>query len=141
MGAQQRRMSIPTLAAYMSLQPWTIQPDTSLSEAWRVMRERSIRHLPVIDGRRVVGIVSERDLQVIEAVPGLDLTQLGVAHIMTEDVYRVNALTPVDEVVAHMARAKVGSVVVEDPDGTLVGIFTTVDALQLYADLVRRVAA
>jgi len=52
---------------------------------------------------------------------------------MAVDVFRVQPETPVTEVVAEMAEAKYGSALVTQPNGTLVGIFTTVDALHAFA--------
>ena len=56
-------MLMPTVSRYMTRQPWTISSQSSLSDAHAVMREHAIRHLPVIDDGKLVGIVSDRDLR------------------------------------------------------------------------------
>jgi signal-transduction protein with cAMP-binding, CBS, and nucleotidyltransferase domain len=48
--------------SYMTPDPLTLPPDHSPSEAARIMSERKFRHIPVVDGDRLVGIVSIRDL-------------------------------------------------------------------------------
>ena len=59
---------------------------------------------------------------------------------MTVDVYTVTSDDPVDVVVEKMATHKYGSAVVMDPRGGVEGIFTTVDALQVLGEVLRRAA-
>jgi acetoin utilization protein AcuB len=125
----------------MTSQPWTIRKDARIAEAHRLMREHGIRHLPVVEEGKLIGIVSERDLQLLEGVRCVDPDELNVEHAMVQPVYCVPADTPVDQVVEHMAGAKLGSAIALDRTGSVSGIFTTVDALQFYADLLRRVTA
>ena len=56
----------------MSLTPYTIGCGRSIADAHDLMRAHHIRHLPVLDGGRVVGVVSERDLILVSSLPGLD---------------------------------------------------------------------
>jgi acetoin utilization protein AcuB len=105
------------------------------------MREHAIRHLPVFEAGKLIGIVSERDLAMIETLRSVNLDELTVEEAMVQDVYAVPADAPVDEVVEQMASRKLGSTIALDRQGRVSGIFTTVDALQFYADLLRRVTA
>lgn len=112
-----------------------------MSQAHRVMREHKIRHLPVLDGGKLIGIVTERDLHLIETLPDSDPDEVSVEDAMTADVYTVSADDPVDVVVERMAAQKYGSAVVLDRRGVVEGIFTTIDALQVLADVLRRATA
>ncbi len=125
----------------MRLQPWTIRRDATMSQAHQMMREHRIRHLPVLDGGALVGVVTERDLHLIETLPDSDPEEVAVEEAMSVDVYGAAPSDPVDTVVEKMASRKLGSVVVVDRGGKVEGIFTTVDALQVLADVLRRATA
>ena len=129
---------MPSISRYMSRQPWTIRKDATMAQAHALMREHRIRHLPVLEARKLVGIVTERDLHLIETLPDSDPAATSVEEAMTVDVYAVGADEPVAGIVETMAVNKYGSAVVLDRQGAIEGIFTTVDALQVLADLLRR---
>ena len=134
-------MLMPLISRYMSRQPWTIRRDATMSQAHRMMREHGIRHLPVLDGGALVGVVTERDLHLIETLPDADPDEVDVEDAMSVDVYAVGPDDPVDAVVERMASRKLGSAVVIDQRGAVEGIFTTVDALQVLSDVLRRATA
>lgn len=98
-----------------------------------------IRHLPVLDGERLVGVVSQHDLDVVAAVSGTNLERIEVAHVMTPPI-EVWSETPLDEVSALMKNTRRDCVVVRGGHG-IEGIFTATDALEALADLVRRATA
>jgi acetoin utilization protein AcuB len=125
----------------MTRQPWTIRKDAKMTQAHQMMRAHRIRHLPVLEAGKLVGVVSERDLHLIETLPGGDPDEVAVEEAMSEDVYVVHADDPVDTVVEKMADHKYGSAVVVDGHGAVQGIFTTVDALQVLADVLRTATA
>jgi len=131
---------MPPMSRYMTRQPWTIRKDATMAQAHSMMRAHAIRHLPVLDGGKLVGIVSQRDLHLIETLPGSDPETVTVEEAMVSDVYVVGPNEPVDVVVDHMADHKQGSAVVVDRRGTVEGIFTTVDALQVLAEVLRKSA-
>jgi acetoin utilization protein AcuB len=129
---------MPSIAQYMTRQPWTIRRGAKLSQARAIMREHRIRHLPVLEGGKLVGILSERDLYLMDRTGE---AELAVEEAMTVDVYVAGTNDPVDEIVDQMAANKYGSVVVVNPRGNVEGIFTMVDGMQVLADLLRRAAA
>lgn len=126
--------SIPHIGRYMSICPFTIAKERHLIEAHLLMRAHDIRHLPVLDGERLAGLISERDLHLVEALNKLNPEELSVADVMKTDVYAVPPSTPVDEVVHEMAKHKYGSVVVVE-GARVVGVFTTTDALEVLAQV------
>ena len=99
-----------------------------------MMRSQHIRHLPVLHQGKLVGIVSDRDLRLIETLQEVDPTKVAVSEAMTTDTYVVSPDASLDEVVGMMAASKYGSAVVTD-HGHVVGIFTTVDACSAFAEL------
>jgi acetoin utilization protein AcuB len=123
---------VETVAEVMTRTPHRVGDDQSVVEAALRMRELAVRHLPVMRGSRLVGIVSHRDLAVLEAISGAHPSELTVADAMTPDPYTVAPGTSLREVAAAMAEHKFGAVVVVE-DGDPVGIFTTTDAVRLLA--------
>lgn len=134
-------MLMPPIERYMTRQPWTIRRGARVSAALVMMREHHVRHLPVLDGGKLVGVVSERDLQLIPRLIGEDPSELSVEEVMNEDVYGATIDTAVDQVLDHMSEHRLGSCVVLDRSGDVAGIFTTVDALDRFSELLRRETA
>jgi acetoin utilization protein AcuB len=126
--------SIPQIKKYMTTDIQTIGDDQPMSVAHRMMRQEHIRHLPVLHQGKVVGIVTDRDLRLVETLRDVDPTKVAVSEAMTQDLYVVSPDAALDEVVSTMAAQKYGSAVVTD-NGHVVGIFTTVDACRAFADL------
>jgi acetoin utilization protein AcuB len=119
----------PAVRQFMTPAPHTIGPTRSLAAARQTMLKHHVRHLPVLDGGRIVGLVSERDLLLVESLPGVNPTDVHVDEAMVENVHTVHPDTPIGEVVETMIDTKAGSAVVCEGDRVL-GIFTTIDALQ-----------
>jgi acetoin utilization protein AcuB len=130
-------MLMPTVSRYMTLAPVTIAPDQPMTSAHRLMRAGHLRHLPVIDGGRLVGIVSDRDLHLLETLKDVDPEEVSVEEAMTRDVYVVPPATPLTEVIATMAERRLGSAVVMGSHG-LEGLFTSTDALRALLDVLER---
>ena len=126
--------AIPAVQKYMTTSPHTIGDDQPMALAHRMMREHNIRHLPVLRGAKIVGLVSDRDLNTLETLKDVDPHKVLVSEAMTEDPYLVSPDAAPDEVVSTMADRKYGSAVVMQHD-KVVGIFTTVDACRAFADL------
>jgi len=123
-----------TIAERMSKTPHLIGAEQSLRTAQDLMRTHHIRHLPVLHGGKLIGVVSERDLRLVETLPDVDPSTVRVEEAMSQDIYVVSATTPLSDVVKEMATRKLGSAVVLE--GTKVaGVFTTVDALDTLAGL------
>lgn len=126
-----------TVAAWMTRQPHTIGDDQSLAVARERMHHFDVRHLPVLHGGHLVGVVSSRDIAMVEALPGVDITEVTVDEAMAEEPWTVTADAPLAHVATIMAERKIGTaIVVEVADGDqVVGVFTTTDALRALATL------
>ena len=128
--------AIPTVQKYMSTSPHTIGQEQPLTVAHQMMREHHIRHLPVLHGGAIVGIISDRDLHLIESLEGVDAREVKVQEAMMNNPYTVSPDAPLDEVVETMASEKYGSAIVLQHQ-KVVGILTTVDVCRALAELLR----
>jgi len=126
--------AIPNVDRYMTTSPFSIGQEQTLAQAHRLMREHTIRHLPVLHGGQLVGVISDRDLNLIETLRDVDAEKVLVEEAMTPSVYAISPKAPLDEVVREMAEHKYGSAVVMD-HGKVVGIFTTIDAMRAFGEL------
>jgi acetoin utilization protein AcuB len=126
--------AIPSIRQFMTNDPITMSPSTTLIDAHKLMREKNIRHIPVIENSKVVAVVSDGDLYRAEAVVGSNPAQAHLRDVMSGKPYTVSPEARVDEVVREMATHKYGSAVVVD-NGHVVGLFTAVDALGAFAEL------
>jgi acetoin utilization protein AcuB len=125
---------IPAVQKYMTTSPHSIGANQTLAHAHDVMKKFNIRHLPVLSGGKLVGIVSDRDLQFVETLRDVDPTTMQVEQAMSTDVYSVSPDAPLDVVVSEMGERKYGSAVVMQND-KVVGMFTTVDVCRAFAEL------
>ena len=123
----------------MTSTPVTADMETPLLKAAKILVDHGIRHLPIVDGDRLVGVVSKRNIDLLIACR-VNLDQLSIADAMTDLPYTVGPDTVVSEVCAEMASEKYGSVVITD-EGKVEGIFTTTDALQVLAEVFRALPA
>lgn len=124
-----------TIRSVMVRDPQTIPSERTLAEAHDVMRAHGIRHLPVMRNGRLVGIVSLRDLHLVQTLRTIDTAKVSVEEAMTPNPFTVSPEAPVADVARAMAQNKWGSAVVMENE-RVVGMFTTIDALKLLADLV-----
>ena len=120
-----------TVADYMTPGPHTIGREQSLVAAKQMMQKIHVRHLPVLHGGKLVGVLSDRDLAAIETLPGSN--QLTVEDAMVADVFMTSEDAPLAAVAGDMARLRVGSAVVLKDD-QVVGVFTAFDAFRALAD-------
>ncbi|MFO0651414.1 MAG: CBS domain-containing protein [Polyangiales bacterium] len=125
---------IPTVDRYMTTTPVTISVGDTLAHAQKVMQEGRFRHLPVLDGDLLAGLLTERDVQLIASLDGADLRMLTASDAMTTTPWSVAPDASLDAVVSEMAENKYGSALVVD-NGRVVGIFTAIDALEAFAEL------
>lgn len=128
---------MPAISRYMTKQPWTIARTASLADAHELMREHQLRHLPVLDNSELVGIVSLRDLHLLETIEKFALDGVSVDEAMSEHPFIVTGDTPLDEVAEIMATKKYGSAIVVGREG-VEGIFTTSDACRALAGILQR---
>jgi acetoin utilization protein AcuB len=127
----------PLIREHMSMGPHTVGPRQTLAAASGLMRRHGVRHLPVLDAGRIVGILSQRDILLIESLPDVKPDEVPVEDAMVQDVFTVSPDTPVGDAVETMIERKLGSAVVSEND-RVVGVFTTIDALTALHRLLER---
>jgi len=130
-----RHAAAPTaIRDVMTASPHTIGSDQKLSAAHRLMNEHGLRHLPVLRGGKLVGVLSQRDLYFLESMEGVDVHLDKIADAMTPDAYTVLPDASLRDVVRAMAEHKYGCAVVMD-HGRVSGVFTVTDALRYLSDV------
>jgi acetoin utilization protein AcuB len=129
-------MSKHTVADFMTRDPLTISPTQPLATAHRIMRDNALRHLPVLEHGKVVGIVTQGDLHLVETLHDIDPGAVLVEEAMTAEPYIVSPGTSLSTVARRMAEHRYGCAIIAERD-RLVGIFTCVDALRALAELSR----
>jgi acetoin utilization protein AcuB len=126
-----------TVEEFTTPEPVTATEDMAIDDLQRLMSEHGIRHLPVVRGESVVGIISDRDVRLVSGLTYAERFQVTAADLMTPEPLIVNASARLDEVAYAMSERKVGSAIVVDADGKLLGIFTATDALNALIEIVR----
>jgi acetoin utilization protein AcuB len=138
-----------TVRELMQKEVFVVSPEDSIDRVFFLMHFEKIRHLPVVNGREVVGIVSDRDLYKAlgpksrrgPVAHGKGGTQLFVIpkkarHIMRRGVLTIEPEAPIKKAASMMATKKIGALPVVK-DGRLVGILTATDLLRVLAKLAR----
>jgi acetoin utilization protein AcuB len=105
-------------------------PGTTLQEAYGIMNGHRVRHLPVVEDDRVVGIVTDRDLRLATSVlsPTPFPAETSLDRVMKQPVHTVDPLDPVENAARTMRELRIGCLPVIDDD-RLVGIVTGIDLL------------
>jgi acetoin utilization protein AcuB len=129
----------------MTPNPTTVPPEASVAEVWDVMRERAVRHLPVVDRGALVGMLSDRDLARFDmarlfTAEGAEALrrELGTpaVKVMSADVISVDPDAELGEVVDLLVENRIGAVAVVRPETQeLVGIVSYIDVLEAVRDL------
>ncbi len=127
-----------TVEEFTTREPITATEDMTIDDLRLLMEEHRIRHLPVVRGESIVGVISDRDVRLVAGLTYAEKHQVRAADIMTPDPLIVRVTAGLDEVALAMSERKVGSAVVTAADGKLVGIFTATDALNALVEIVRR---
>jgi acetoin utilization protein AcuB len=125
---------IPPISKYMTTTPHSVEAGVTLAAAAKQMQAHGIRHLPVMADKKLIGIITERDIKYVESFSIVDPQTVTVQGAMSEDLYAVPPETPLDQVVATMAEKKYGSAIVVQNEH-VVGVFTTVDACRARSEL------
>ncbi|NOY63988.1 MAG: CBS domain-containing protein [Nitrospirae bacterium] len=128
---------------WMTKKVFTVMPDDSVSTAARILKEKNIKHLPVVKNDKIKGIISDRDIK--EYIPSkatsLDVYELHyllaktrVKEIMKKKVITTTPDTPIEEAALTMLEKNIGSLPVLEK-GQLVGIISDRDIFRVVVDI------
>ena len=121
----------------------TISKDERMTVAKKILKEKNIRHLPVVDGKRLVGLVTNMDIRKSEASPATSLEvrelhylldKLTVGEIMTRNVITISPDISIEEAAILLHDNKIGCLPVVE-DGNLVGIITENDVMEILIEV------
>ena len=127
----------------MTSNPITITPDTSFPEAFRTMRENRIRHLPVVEKEKLIGVVAQTDLLHASPSPATSLSvfeinyllaNLHVREVMSAPPVTVSEDAPIEEAARVMVEKKIGCLPVMR-DGELAGLITESDVFEVFVEI------
>jgi acetoin utilization protein AcuB len=121
-----------TVGQYMTPAPKTIGADQLAATAMQLMRAYDVRHLPVLQDGRLVGMISDRELPLLASAAAMTR----VSALMNPGPYSASPHTALAVVARDMAEHKIESVIVEEA-GHVVGILTVVDVARALAETLR----
>ena len=121
----------------------TITKDERMTTAKKILKEKNIRHLPVVEGKKLIGLVSNMDIRKAEASPATSLEvrelhylldKITIGEIMTRNVITISPDISVEEATTLLHDNKIGCLPVVE-DGNLVGIITENDVMEILIDV------
>jgi CBS domain-containing protein len=111
----------------MTPNPECVTEKDSIRDAARIMKDRDTGVVPVVDGKKVVGLITDRDIVVRCIAEGKDVQNARVSDVMTKSIRSVQEDTPVNEVLTLMKSAEVRRVPVVNSRDEIVGIVSIGD--------------
>jgi acetoin utilization protein AcuB len=127
----------------MTADPVSVSPDDSLATALRLTREHRVRHLPVVRGGELVGILSDRDIRLAMPSPievpdperAAMLERTPVERVMTREVITAGPFDAVEDAAEQICRHRIGALPVVDAHGRLLGMITETDVVAAFAEV------
>lgn len=130
-----RLKKMPVVGAVMTSFPYFVDIDEKVPRIEELLDQHEIRHLPVQEKGKVVGIISERDLHhlIHRHASVEEKNKLAARDIMVANPYVAAFNTPLNEVVSEMASRHIGSVIVLRR-ARLAGILSAIDVCRIFAE-------
>jgi CBS domain-containing protein len=117
----------------MTPNPSTVEPATTAQEAAKLMKSEDIGSLPIVEGNKLVGVITDRDVAIRIVAEGRG-TETTVGEIASNDVVTVDPEQSLEEAARLMAERQVRRLPVVEEDGRLVGILAQADIAQTGHD-------
>jgi CBS domain-containing protein len=118
----------------MTPNPTAVEPSTPVVEAARIMKNQDIGPVPIVEGERLVGVVTDRDIVLRVIAEQKDPQSTTVGDIASTDLVTIDPQQSLDEALRLMAQNQVRRLPVVEEDGRLVGIVAQADIAQQGAD-------
>lgn len=122
----------------------TVAPNATLDEALKLMETNKIRRLPVVDGGKLVGIVTDRDLMKVSPSPATTLSKYELNYIlekiiindiMSKKLYTINQNSTIEEAALILFNEKIGGIPVVEDSGAIVGVITETDLFKAFVNI------
>jgi CBS domain-containing protein len=120
----------------MTVRPRTVKQGDSVVDAAKLMKGEDTGIAPIVDGERLVGVVTDRDIAIRVVAEGRDPQQTKVEEIASQNLVTVDPQQELDEALRLMAQHQVRRLPVVEEDGKLVGIVAQADVAR-HADAER----
>ena len=114
----------------MTSDPCSIDADKSVAYAAKMMRDEDVGIAPIVEGDRLVGVLTDRDVAVRVVAEGLDPEKVKVSEVASRDVVTLDPQQDLDEALRLMARHQVRRLPVVEEDGRLVGVVAQADVAE-----------
>jgi CBS domain-containing protein len=111
----------------MTSNPRCVTPETPVTEAARLMKSEDVGSLPIVEGDRVTGIVTDRDIVLNAVAEGKNPSGMPVREVASRELIKINAEEDLSSALQLMANQQVRRLPVVDDDGRLVGILAQAD--------------
>ena len=121
------------VSEFMTKSPHSVGLEQTVQFAKERMQSLGIRHLPVLHGGELLGVLSDRDVSRIETLRGIEPQAVTIEDAMTPEPYVTTPDTSLQEVVRTMAEHKYGCAVVME-GSKIAGLLTTTDAMRILAE-------
>jgi CBS domain-containing protein len=118
----------------MTTNPRNVETSTPITEAAKLLKSENVGSLPVTEGDRLVGMVTDRDIVVRVVAEGKDVQSATVGEIASRDLVTIDPQQDLDEALRLMAKHQVRRLPVVEEDGRLVGILAQADVAQQGQD-------
>jgi CBS domain-containing protein len=116
-----------TVRESMTANPCSIDADKSVAYAAKMMRDEDVGIAPIVEGDRLVGVLTDRDIVVRVVTEGRDPEQVKAIEVASRDVVTLDPQQDLDEALRLMARHQVRRLPVVEEDGRLVGVVAQAD--------------
>jgi CBS domain-containing protein len=123
-----------TIKEAMTSSPKTVTTDQTVVDAARVMKQEDAGVVPIVEGNRLVGVVTDRDIAIKVVAEGKQPQSTKVTEIASRDLVTIDPQQELDEALRLMAQHQVRRLPVVEEDGKLVGILAQADIAQAGHD-------
>jgi len=128
----------------MTANPITITSTSTIADASELMRTNKFRRLPVVDGGKLVGLITDRDLREVAPSPATTLSifelnyllaKMQIKDIMQKKVITIQADATVEEAALLLYNHRIGGLIVVDAAGAVIGVITETDIFKCFVDI------
>jgi len=123
-----------TIRDLMTSNPSTIEPDKTVADAAKLMRDEDAGLIPIVEGQKLAGTITDRDIAIRVVAEGKDPQSSTVRDVMTSRLVTVDPDQDLDEALRLMAEHQVRRLPVVEEDGKIVGIVSQADIAKHTSD-------